>query len=163
MIPEYFFTYGSILVRGHPVTLTPELVNNYFQVPNFPKPVSGWTVYEFFQLYNWDLAGSLRLNEVDRRWAQNLEHHESALHEHEQPQVQPQGEDRLLTALAGMVDRLATRMDAIEIRLTTSIDVMGFMEARLTTQTDAIENSMDRIRSTLFQTYARHQVLGFMP
>ncbi|KAL5823245.1 hypothetical protein ACOSQ4_021145 [Xanthoceras sorbifolium] len=52
----------------HKAQLTLELVNEYFQLPNFPEPVDGWVEHEFFQLHNWDLAGSLRADEGSRRW-----------------------------------------------------------------------------------------------
>ncbi|KAL5857837.1 hypothetical protein ACOSQ3_005295 [Xanthoceras sorbifolium] len=156
IIPEDFFAYRSILVKRHPVTLTPELVNNYFQVPNFPELVGGWaligraTYNRLAKARNAPGSPPVVDEEMEEEQGQDLGHQESASYEHEQPQVQPQGENCLLAALAGMEDRLTTRMDAIEIRLITSIDVISAMEARLTTR-------MDRIRSTLFQTYACRQ------
>ncbi|KAL5812425.1 hypothetical protein ACOSQ3_027375 [Xanthoceras sorbifolium] len=35
MIPEDFFAYGTVLVQGHPMTLTPEIVNNFFPLAEF--------------------------------------------------------------------------------------------------------------------------------
>ncbi|KAL5823279.1 hypothetical protein ACOSQ4_021179 [Xanthoceras sorbifolium] len=102
MIPDDFFAYRTVLVQGHLVTLTLELVNEYFHVPNFSEP------------------------------DQDIGQQEAALHEHEQLEAQPQYDDqgmkgmkaRLNTHLdvieAGMIDmefRLSTRIEAMVARM----------------------------------------------
>ncbi|KAL5770948.1 hypothetical protein ACOSP7_015102 [Xanthoceras sorbifolium] len=155
MIPDEFFSYGTVLVQGHLVTLTPELVNEYFQVPNFPEPIGSWVEHEFFQLHNWDLAESLRNahgdapvadDEMEVEQDRDIGQQEAALHEHEQPQMQTSFEGRM-EGMKGIEARLNTHLDVIE----------AGMESRLSTRMDAMVACMDKIDKTLHQTYAHRQ------
>ncbi|KAL5749432.1 hypothetical protein ACOSP7_024035 [Xanthoceras sorbifolium] len=167
MIPVDFFAYGSVLVQGHPVTLTPKLVNEYFQVPNFPEPVGGWVEHEFFQMHNWDLAGSLRADEESRRWNvpgdapaaddemeveqdQDISQQGAALHDHEQHQ-----------AIAEIRASFKGRMEGMKARRNISLDVveagMIGIESRLNTRMAAMVARMDKIYKTLNQMYGRRQ------
>ncbi|KAL5747286.1 hypothetical protein ACOSQ2_024583 [Xanthoceras sorbifolium] len=154
MIPSDFFAYGSVLVQRHTVTLIPELVSEYFQLPDILELQGGWEEHAFFHPYDYDLAEALIIE--DSRWwhvrntprlyqegvahddedqEQDLGYQDGAPQEQDHPQVQASLEER---------------MDIMEA------SIIG-LEARLTTRMDAMEASIERINSTLFQTYARCQ------
>ncbi|KAL5764270.1 hypothetical protein ACOSP7_016624 [Xanthoceras sorbifolium] len=63
MIPIDFFAYGSVLVQGHTVTLTPELVNEYFQLPDILELEKGWEEHPFFYPYDYNLAKALKIED----------------------------------------------------------------------------------------------------
>ncbi|KAL5814355.1 hypothetical protein ACOSQ3_025146 [Xanthoceras sorbifolium] len=62
MIPDDFITWGTVVVKGQQITLTPEITNEFFGLLDIPEAAVGWEEHEFFTAYNYDLAGALRMN-----------------------------------------------------------------------------------------------------
>ncbi|KAL5764375.1 hypothetical protein ACOSP7_016738 [Xanthoceras sorbifolium] len=60
MIPNDFFAWGTVVVQGQQVTLTLELVNEFFELLDIPEAAEGCEEYEFFNAYNYDLAAALK-------------------------------------------------------------------------------------------------------
>ncbi|KAL5804776.1 hypothetical protein ACOSQ3_031576 [Xanthoceras sorbifolium] len=171
MIPDNFFAYRTVIVQGHPVTLTTELVNEYFQVPNFPEPVGGWVEHEFFQFA---IGGSMTKPRASLGCAtynrlvkkQNTSGDAPAADdemevEQDQNIAQPQSDDCNLAAIAAMQVSFEGHMEGMEARLNNHLDVMEAgmidMESRLSTRMDAMVARMEKIDKTLHQTYACRQ------
>ncbi|KAL5764712.1 hypothetical protein ACOSQ2_017306 [Xanthoceras sorbifolium] len=146
-----------MLVQGHPVTFTVELVNEYFQLPNFPELVGGWVEHEFFQLYNYDLARSLREDKDSRRWGQDIGQHEAVPLEHGQPQAQPTHDDRILTAIAEMQASFKGRVELLQARINSRLDVMKAGMIGLGDRMNTMGRKIDRIKIAVIQHYSRQR------
>ncbi|KAL5798235.1 hypothetical protein ACOSQ2_003055 [Xanthoceras sorbifolium] len=165
MFPNDFVSWGTVVVQGQPVTITPETVNEFFGLPDMLEVAGGWEEHEFFKAYNYDLASAIR-TDGNGWWharneqrlnptvavgdAQEQEQDPAYQDDAPQEQGQPQGEDRILVAITDMRASLEGRMDVMEAGMIS-------LEAKLTNRIDAMEARMERINSTLFQIYARRQ------
>ncbi|KAL5798943.1 hypothetical protein ACOSQ2_003763 [Xanthoceras sorbifolium] len=68
MVLDDFFAWGTILVQGRQITLTPQIVNEYYELPNLPQAPGEMEVHQFFTIHNPNLAESLRMD-WDRYWS----------------------------------------------------------------------------------------------
>ncbi|KAL5758256.1 hypothetical protein ACOSP7_020867 [Xanthoceras sorbifolium] len=73
MVPDDFFAWGTVVVQGRQITLTPEIVNEYYGLPNLSQAPSGMERHQFFTIHNQDLAGSLRID-GHRYWSNSNNH-----------------------------------------------------------------------------------------
>ncbi|KAL5794977.1 hypothetical protein ACOSP7_003571 [Xanthoceras sorbifolium] len=72
MVPDDFFAWGTTLVQRRQITLTPQIVNEYYELPNLPQAPGEMEVHQFFTIHNCssqNMSGPNLRMDWDRYWS----------------------------------------------------------------------------------------------
>ncbi|KAL5777112.1 hypothetical protein ACOSP7_010038 [Xanthoceras sorbifolium] len=90
----------------------------------------------------------------EREHEQGLGHQEATPMDHEQHQAPHLHDDRLLTAIAAMQASFEGRLDLIEARITSRLDVMEENMIGLGHRMNTMGRNIDRIEASVIQQYS---------
>ncbi|KAL5794491.1 hypothetical protein ACOSP7_003085 [Xanthoceras sorbifolium] len=93
----------------------------------------------------------------EREQEQDLSRQEATPMEHRQPQAQPVYDDRLLTAIAAMQSSFEGRMELMEARINSRLDVMEAGMIGLGDRMNIMRQKIDRIESSVIQHYSHRR------
>ncbi|KAL5797869.1 hypothetical protein ACOSQ2_002689 [Xanthoceras sorbifolium] len=105
----------------------------------------------------WTAPQGSQASDDEMEQGQDRGQQEAVPMEHEQPQAQPVHDDRILTAIAAIQESFEGRLELVEARINSRLDVMEAGMIGLGDRMNIMGRKIDRIESSVIQHYSRQR------